>query len=199
MKCGQKGCNATANPTDTLPVTCSNTTTPRVHHRHGMMPTFVCVIQANCCTHDFSPKSPDGSPIPVFMSILMPVRCHAHTRFDYGTFRLQVVTFSALRSVFLCPRSIFLLGSALTYDSRAFSVFHRVHHALCSCCSSYTHRMNRAHPIPTVFLHACTSPFFFLLSLSELLRVLTISHTRFCLHSPPMLPLSVFSLICHFS
>lgn len=73
MKCGIDGCNSTANPATTLPITCANKTTPHVHHTYDMIPTMFTIIPPNSA-HDCGPKSPDGVPIPVSLSITTQVR-----------------------------------------------------------------------------------------------------------------------------
>ncbi|CAB1103754.1 unnamed protein product [Ectocarpus sp. CCAP 1310/34] len=68
MKCGHNGCNATANPTDALPTTCSNKTDRYVHNTYDMVRTLFTVIPMNS-VHGCGPISPDGLPIPSTMSI----------------------------------------------------------------------------------------------------------------------------------
>ena len=72
MKCGKDGCRSTANPTDSLPITCGNKFTPHVHYKYDMIPCLFTVIPSHGA-QDCSPKTPDGVPIPSSISILTPV------------------------------------------------------------------------------------------------------------------------------
>ena len=72
MKCGKDGCRSTANPTDSLPITCGNTFTPHIHYKYDMIPCLFAVIPSHGA-QDCSPKTPDGVPIPSPISILTPV------------------------------------------------------------------------------------------------------------------------------
>lgn len=71
MKCGKDGCRSTANPTDTLPITCANNFTPHIHYKYDMVPCLFTVIPSNG-VQTCSSKSPDGVPIPSPISIVTP-------------------------------------------------------------------------------------------------------------------------------
>lgn len=108
--CGHGGCRATANPTESLPVTCTSKIHPHVHNKYDMVPVLFTVVPHNCA-HDIGPMTLDGTPIPASFSVSTQVLCssitliplHVFLYSSWDTFLLQLFCGGVANMVFHLP------------------------------------------------------------------------------------------------